>query len=45
MYNMNTHDQRIARMTFASVYPMYLEKVVKKGRTKKELQQVRRIPL
>jgi hypothetical protein len=27
-------------MTFASVYPMYLEKVEKKGRTKKELHQV-----
>ncbi len=27
-------------MTFASVYPFYLEKVEKKGRTKKELQQV-----
>lgn len=37
---MNTHNQRIAKMTFASVYPMYLAKVVKKGRTKKELHQV-----
>lgn len=27
-------------MTFASVYPMYLEKVKKKGRTKDELHQV-----
>jgi hypothetical protein len=27
-------------MTFASVYPMYLEKVKKKGRTKEELHQV-----
>jgi hypothetical protein len=27
-------------MTFASVYPMYLEKVEKKGRTKAELHQV-----
>jgi hypothetical protein len=27
-------------MTFASVYPMYLEKVEKKGRTKEELHQV-----
>ncbi|HJW31102.1 MAG TPA: DUF2200 domain-containing protein [Saprospiraceae bacterium] len=40
MNNSNTHDQRIARMTFASVYPMYLAKVEKKGRTKKELHQV-----
>ena len=35
-----THDQRIATMTFASVYPMYLAKVEKKGRTKEELHQV-----
>ena len=34
------HDERIAKMTFASVYPLYLEKVVKKGRTKEELHQV-----
>ena len=37
---MSTQDQRIARMTFASVYPMYVAKVEKKGRTKKELDQV-----
>lgn len=37
---MGTHDQRIAKMTFASVYPMYLEKVERKGRTKQELHQV-----
>lgn len=40
MNNSNTHDQRIAKMTFASVYPMYLEKAEKKGRTKAELHQV-----
>jgi hypothetical protein len=40
MNNSNTHDQRIAKMTFALVYPMYLEKIKKKGRTKKELHQV-----
>ena len=40
MNNSNTHNQRIAKMTFASVYPMYLEKVEKKGRTKEELHQV-----
>jgi len=34
------HNERIAKMIFASVYPMYLEKVVKKGRTKDELHQV-----
>jgi hypothetical protein len=40
---MNTsdiHNQRMAKMTFAAVYPMYLEKVEKKGRTKEELHQV-----
>jgi hypothetical protein len=37
---MSAHDQRIAQMTFASVYPMYVAKVEKKGRTKKELHQV-----
>ena len=40
---MNTSDatiQRVAKMTFASVYPMYVEKVEKKGRTKEELHQV-----
>ena len=37
---MSTQDHRIAQMTFASVYPMYVAKVEKKGRTKKELHQV-----
>jgi hypothetical protein len=40
MDNTNKHDGRIAKMTFASVYPHYLTKVVKKGRTKEELHQV-----
>ena len=40
MNNSNTHDQRFAKMTFASVYPLYLAKVEKKGRTKEELNQV-----
>ncbi len=34
------HNQRIAKMTFASVYPHYVIKVEKKGRTKEELHQV-----
>lgn len=34
------HNARIAKMTFASVYPHYLSKVEKKGRTKEELHQV-----
>lgn len=35
-----TQDERIANMLFGSVYPHYLEKVKKKGRTAAELQQV-----
>ena len=34
------HDERIAKMIFASVYPHYVTKVERKGRTKKELHQV-----
>ena len=40
---MNTtpeHDERIAKITFASVYPHYITKVESKGRTKEELHQV-----
>ena len=40
MNNFNAHNQRIAKLTFTSVYPMYLAKVEKKGRTKEELHQV-----
>ena len=34
------HDARVAKLTFASVYPHYVNKVEKKGRTKEELHQV-----
>lgn len=34
------HDERIAQMSFATVYPLYVAKVVKKGRTVEELIQV-----
>lgn len=34
------HNERIAKMTFASVYPHYISKVENKGRTKEELHQV-----
>ena len=37
---MDTHNQRIAKMTFSSVYPLYVAKVEKKGRTKAELHEV-----
>jgi len=40
MNNTSTHDERIAKMTFASVYPHYLTKVEKKNRTKEELHKV-----
>ena len=40
MNNTTNHDERMAKMTFASVYPHYLAKVEKKGRMKEELQQV-----
>jgi hypothetical protein len=40
MKTFEAQDQRIAKMIFASVYPMYVEKVEKKGRTKEELHQV-----
>ncbi|MHA7130199.1 DUF2200 domain-containing protein [Algoriphagus namhaensis] len=33
-------DERIASMTFASVYPHYVSKVTKKGRTVDELHQI-----
>ena len=34
------HNKRIASMTFASVFPHYLARIEKKGRTKEELYQV-----
>ena len=33
-------DERIAKMIFASIYPLYLNRVVKNGRTEQELQKV-----
>lgn len=40
MKTTHAHDERMANMTFALVYPLYLAKVEKKGRTKEELHQV-----
>jgi len=40
MKDTSHHDERIAKMIFASVYPHYVSKVEKKGRTKEELHQV-----
>jgi len=40
MTDTSHHDERIAKMAFGSVYPHYVTKVEKKGRTKKELHTV-----
>lgn len=40
MKTTDKHNERIAKMTFASVYPHYVTKVEGKGRTKEELHQV-----
>ncbi len=40
MKTTNEHDERIRNMTFSSVYPHYVTKVEKKGRTKAELHEV-----
>lgn len=40
MKDTSQHDERIAKMTFASVYPHYVTKVEKKGRTIAELHEV-----
>lgn len=34
------HDARMAKLTFAEVYPHYINKVEKKGHTKAELHQI-----
>lgn len=34
------HNERMAKITFASIYPLYVTKVECKGRTKEELHQV-----
>lgn len=36
----NSHHERMAKMTFASVFPLYLKKIERKGRTKAELLEV-----
>ncbi len=40
MSSTSKHDERIAKLTFASVYPHYVTKVEKKGRSKEALHQV-----
>ncbi len=40
MKETDKHNERIAKMIFASVYPHYVTKVESKGRSKEELHQV-----
>lgn len=40
MKETQNHNDRIAKMTFASVYPHYVTKVVNKNRTVEELHRV-----
>ncbi len=40
MSNSDIQHQRIANMLFASVYPLYVTKVERKGRTKQELNTI-----
>src|SRR5690606_890824 len=40
MSSTNHHDEKFAKMTFSSVYPHYVAKVERKGRTKEELHEV-----
>ena len=35
-----SNDERFYRMTFGSVYPLYIKKVERKGRTKEEVDEV-----
>jgi hypothetical protein len=40
MKSTSHHDERIANMSFATVYPLYVAKVERKGCTKAELNEV-----
>ena len=40
MKSSGSTDERIAKMTFASVYPHYINKVERKNRTKDELHEI-----
>ena len=40
MNDISKQDQKIAKMTFASIYPHYIRKVEKKNRSKDELHKV-----
>lgn len=36
----SSSDHRFYQMTFSSVYPLYIQKVERKGRTKEEVDQI-----
>lgn len=40
MKETDAHTERVAKLTFASVYPHYVTKITKKGRTVEELHQL-----
>jgi hypothetical protein len=40
MNDTSPHNERMAKLTFATVYPLSVAKVERKGRTKEELHQV-----
>ena len=37
---MRTDNTRVYRMSFASIYPLYIQKVERKGRTKEEVDTI-----
>lgn len=37
---MKSNNERVYKMTFASVYPFYIQKAEKKGRTKAEVDEI-----
>lgn len=36
----SAHNEKMAKLTFAAVYPLYVNKIERKGRTKEELLHV-----
>jgi len=40
MVDTSHHDQKIAEMTFGAIYPLYLNRLERRGKTKKELDQI-----
>jgi hypothetical protein len=40
MTNTNHHDERFTKMSFATVYPLYIAKVERKNRSKDELDRI-----